>query len=1568
MTRLAAILETYRRECHAIRAAMAAFFLAAVIYGGGKGDGGDRLLRRGAPPDSPNVACAFSGAEQAIGFACVTNPAAMAGLGASPVLAQFETTPNARAHAPWLATGVFDDYFTFTPDAPVSVGTNAVRRLMVFPHGRIKAVLENGGAAILAPFNAPMSFIAGGKWAECGVTSRCWTASSPTSTIVAWENALLGRDAARPLSFQVEFLKSGDVVYRYGDTDAVDTLAGATLSIGPLQPQAAGGAAQSATGPIGRASAICFADISRYGDGSGDADSDGLSDYAELVVHGTDPQSPDTDLDGLQDGDEIASGGDPLDFDFNGDGIPDGWDAEGYMAHPLWAPGNPDIVVSLASDLPPGVSALLRIGDLPVVLHPATNLPLRCAEGEMLDFRLRNPSGAAVPLSLSVISGNAYRLENNGLFAAGGLRRARADRPGPAGGVGTARLVFPKLSLVPENPDVPSCNGGTCIHGDGGDGIGFILSAEPSECAEIADHIVADGLLATGSRYIFFPPVGRNGTASVSVDGNWLTEGSATFSVTMHLAEFDPGAPCAACGGFHPPGFCEGSSPHDETDGAGLGRFLRIGETANVGGGWLNWFSHCCGPIGQPLARLEFSGASANLDVSMGGQDGMVAEGTGASGHPGADHIDYEVEVEGHGTFEGRMHFTVADIRLQFDYDGDGSIGDDEKDRAADAQTNSAAMAWAIPHRTEPYRVDCVVRACGELTARATWPSGTDGRVFRDSGLVTAAPPASTDFEDRDGPNTFWFATTNADAMASFGLSLSHDSVPGTILEEHLGIHVRGMDLGDRWVARESPHAVEYWRPSMDGEPFWTLRGPSATVAATAAGNSFTVAPASLDTGDYKVTALDPDLVREGFSHNTATGTLHVVETRLATNEIAIVRNATAGSAAGRQRLALAPEATQVADWRILPAGAGGARLYATATGGEPQTAITNAAAIWIGAGDAACDYTVTATHPHCPQSQDSATVSVVDALLVPDYDFDGFIDADDEAHLATNRTFVMWLNNDNDDASGINNHDGSEGGSGYEVPDCGYLYADWSDTKVNGLRDLIDWFPVCLDLSQLMDAFPVGGGYSYRFAQADNALSFVWTALGPDQAGSYLFGDIACAGQNFAHPVTNATVARISGGRVAIPADFLAQAGHDLVCLVEGRYASSAPLALEVVQGESLIARIEMPLRVAAVEDMFRFSNLRPPLGGSSSPQSRTGAPPYRPYVPNGKTVFLVHGFRVGANESRGWGSEFFKKLLRSGSRADFWMVTWESDASPTLDPLGIDYYMNVVNAFATAPHLANLVNSVQGDKIILAHSLGNMVVSSAIQDHNMQVDKYFALNSAVASEAYDAGLFDTATDNPLVHSEWVDYTNTCWSANYHDFFGSGDDRSRLTWRGRFADVPTLTEMFNFYSSGDEVLELGPQGITVLDWDTSVRQYTWHKQEAFKGRNVLYGSGWAGWGFESNVTAQAANAASSATLRDAPIFEHDPDEMFSAAITTNMQNRILAKGIPALSIPVGISLEAWDEEIEDKFFDMESLGNAPTRTGNAINNRWLHSDVQNAAYFFSKAIFDEFVNRGFLK
>jgi len=45
---------------------------------------------------------------------------------------------------------------------------------------------------------------------------------------------------------------------------------------------------------------------------SRDADNDGLSNYSELILYGTNPEVPDTDGDGINDGDEVTSGSNPL--------------------------------------------------------------------------------------------------------------------------------------------------------------------------------------------------------------------------------------------------------------------------------------------------------------------------------------------------------------------------------------------------------------------------------------------------------------------------------------------------------------------------------------------------------------------------------------------------------------------------------------------------------------------------------------------------------------------------------------------------------------------------------------------------------------------------------------------------------------------------------------------------------------------------------------------------------------------------------------------------------------------------------------------------------------------------------------------------------------------------------------------------------------------------------------------------------------------------------------------------------------------------------------------------------
>jgi outer membrane protein OmpA-like peptidoglycan-associated protein len=67
-----------------------------------------------------------------------------------------------------------------------------------------------------------------------------------------------------------------------------------------------------------------------------DTDGDGLTDYEEVMEYGTDPLNPDTDGDGLSDGDEVnVHGTDPLNPDTDGDGLTDGEEVNEYGTDPL---------------------------------------------------------------------------------------------------------------------------------------------------------------------------------------------------------------------------------------------------------------------------------------------------------------------------------------------------------------------------------------------------------------------------------------------------------------------------------------------------------------------------------------------------------------------------------------------------------------------------------------------------------------------------------------------------------------------------------------------------------------------------------------------------------------------------------------------------------------------------------------------------------------------------------------------------------------------------------------------------------------------------------------------------------------------------------------------------------------------------------------------------------------------------------------------------------------------------------------------------------------------------------
>ena len=113
--------------------------------------------------------------------------------------------------------------------------------------------------------------------------------------------------------------------------------------------------------------------------------------------------------------------------------------------------------------------------------------------------------------------------------------------------------------------------------------------------------------------------------------------------------------------------------------------------------------------------------------------------------------------------------------------------------------------------------------------------------------------------------------------------------------------------------------------------------------------------------------------------------------------------------------------------------------------------------------------------------------------------------------------------------------------------------------------------------------------------------------------------------------------------------------------------------------------------------------------------------------------------------------------------------------------------------------------------------------------------------------------------------------------------------------------------------------------------------------------------------------TMGEANAATPDNLRTNAVFRHDPSTMFVSNITAQVVNDILAQGVPALSSAAGINAitpPGWDRNYNANDHKPNGWG----RSGAPYNDRWLHSDLRNMAYFYTHDLFDQLVSQGGLK
>lgn len=510
--------------------------------------------------------------------------------------------------------------------------------------------------------------------------------------------------------------------------------------------------------------------------------------------------------------------------------------------------------------------------------------------------------------------------------------------------------------------------------------------------------------------------------------------------------------------------------------------------------------------------------------------------------------------------------------------------------------------------------------------------------------------------------------------------------------------------------------------------------------------------------------------------------------------------------------------------------------------------------------------------------------LTIISAQLLVDANRDGEIKADGSDATSAERPFRFWVNDDDDggdvDGSDIPGDGSSDFATGIAGPP-----GLGSNFGVDGNRDLIDWFPVFLDLKRLITVLPPSQTVKYKLRHEGNALSFVYTDLTQERALAYQKELLLTGfGFNLDRATGEAQATQITETGAVLSDKFLTRIKDQSagVIMVEAGAATDRPLVFVVEKDGNAIVELALALKISPVEEMFRHLNLRdgpdaphgedaygqPKLVGGTTtedyaiPTELTERPAFPDAPDDARWLIFVHGYNTTGREARGWNAEMFKRFYWSRSKARFVGATWFGNPKPIeAGNLVQGYHWAVRNAVPTAEVLAEKLNLLPGHKTVVAHSQGCWVATLATVDYGLNVDALCLVDAAFARECFDgASAFDVSN---MVPRFWQDYPAWTWSANWHEVFDPADPRTTLQWSGRLAAAVASTTVHNFYSSTEDVLEnfsgtptqaiLGNAYRAVTNLDTvELGRFAWVCQEKTKGDKALYtqGSGYGGWGF----------------------------------------------------------------------------------------------------------------------
>ncbi len=1278
----------------------------------------------------------------------------MARVGTNEVF-EFAAPENAAVVSDWKVSGVAADRaYLAVGDWALKVGTNHVGRFCAYTTGVVEP-LPLATNRWFAPLSAALGFAAEANWSQMeDYPSLFWHCVTPSNTLqMTWQNVLLNRDEARPMSFQAEFWESGRFAFRYdlsrlGAEEVSNVVVGAAL----------GGDAWGADAIPTNVTSLAFYPVSYEDTTNSDRDNDGVTTEDELFVYGTDPDDADSDHDGLTDGEELLS----------------------YNTDPL----NPHSIDPNVCD---GVAVNAGGEDLFSYPEGSTNTVL-----EHLFY-----SGTT--------NGTIVLPQSSDGYAVLGVT---------ASGYGTGELII-------DGKVVPLI-GRPQMRGGNERGMkGATRGANDSPTLHVQ--------------------LRKGRTHTICLQGDNLPEvflGSGDFAFGVEPTATTPGRI---------------NFPNTKATPACIHDF----DTRE------RWVSL---PTGDDAGSLTCTWSGGDdVEITQAPRNRRMAK-VKALFHPSDEStITYTVShpeyLFGQAEFEQNVRFCPKPEspddpdEPEPDWISDWEGGYGETELGWGDYWNVFYPSQPDPDEDDPAEVcpehDVPYEECAHLHNQE-YTNAVANVEHRSGVLLIRDEPEYEEIELTVTPGAHNCCScpdhwTNYVGLAHMtgGLSLlGENGLPFVISEESCTVYVAATspseEIGDAQIAFARNGTIDL---QYDMTAIGVSIGGTGLDRYNAINANFGL-PMTVTTNMYNAAQLylTTNVKLSG-------GTVHL-ELKDATGKFAVwfYDSSKGGNVKLLDSQTARVKDIPIAQWRELMARAfcDSASMPVHVTSSSPGS-VKLLLRYWNTEGG------------KFMEDEAEQVITSVKPPLLPDYNRDGVVDDKDAVDHASSRTMYFWTNHDTwrgDNAF-------SQYANGYHAapitfPDNG------SDNVVNGRNDLVNLCPFAVDLSSLVNAWGTGRVKYELQVWGAGEVHYV-----PIRAKWKSFDKIVTTEQKTVsgsslHSATLQSLPDSKGEtKSALPSELLAlsesESGAIAMEFTKSGWHELCIIARDRASEEELF-RSATGVFTLDVHDMYRWLNLDGVVGAQTDPKYNDRTSVYWPDQEHADVnVVFVHGYNVHPSEAWDWSQAMFKRLWWSGMDAGFTAVLWRGNESqvwlskiPFLkDDNGfatINYHQNVLNAFRTAHEFATRVNALPGaKKYMIAHSLGNMLVSEARQNHGLQYERYFMLNAAVPAEAYDPdGSVTETTKSVMTPSDWRSYPERVRSTHWYELFEPGDERHNLTWKGLFRDVDNT---INFYSTEDEVVKNGSDMVkSVLS-----REYAWYNQDQVKGFYLVSFSPQAGWNFSGN-------------------------------------------------------------------------------------------------------------------